>query len=501
MFRVFAVLLFTCMNFGCSTLPSRGEAQSSHAPPPSPEDTLARFAGQREISGFVPLISGADAFDARVVAAGLAERTLDIQYYMWSDDLTARALLAEVLDAADRGVRVRLLLDDIHMGTGLPFAVVNRHPAIEVRVFNPFGWRTARLAEWCVEGVRLNRRMHNKVVIADNAVAITGGRNIADHYFAADVRSNFRDLDLLATGPIVRALSVSFDDFWQSRWSYPIEWLDTASEEASPAQLARDLEDWIARQPPFPFMRKASRDALEERMAGLRERQVFAPAVVIYDSPDKVAGLGVPGVAAYAFDSARETEQEFLMEISYLIPGDEGVEMLASLVREGVRVGALTNSLATNDITPAHSGYANYREQLLRAGLELYELRPDALSEQRHHTFLASQSFSHLHTKAFVYDRERVFVGSMNVDPRSERSNTELGILVESKELATRIAKLVEDGMHPVNSYAVQMSDGALRWRVSESGEEKWVSHEPETGWWERFAARVFALLPIEGLL
>lgn len=487
----------------CGTLPERKPlgGDAAEALPPRAGDRLAVLAGEAQVSGFVPLVSGADAYDARVALIGLAERSLDIQYYMWADDLTARALLLEVLAAADRGVRVRLLLDDMHTGLQLPFAVVDRHPRIEVRVFNPFGWRKARLMEWFVEGVRLNRRMHNKVVIADNALAITGGRNIADHYFAADVRSNFRDFDLLATGPIVRAMSVSFDDYWQSRWSYPIAWLDEAPAEATPAALAADLEAWIAEKPPFPFMRKPARQDLTARLQGFLDRQFVAPAVLLYDSPDKVAGLGNPGVAAYIFDSARDVEREFLMEISYLIPGDEGVAMLAERVQAGVRVAALTNSLATNDITPAHSGYANYREALLRAGLEIHELRPDAVAEQRHHTFLASHSFSHLHTKAFVYDRKRVLIGSMNVDPRSVRHNTELGILVESPELAAHVAGLIEEGMHPLNSYALELRDGRLRWRVSAAGEEEWIGHEPDTGWWERFTARVFALLPIEGLL
>lgn len=491
---------------GCSTLPRAVEREPSYAISQAQSTGLSQLFAEEIVehgskSGFLPLIAGRDAYNARIALIGLAENTLDLQYYLWAGDLTGRAMLYEVLAAAERGVRVRLLLDDIHTDDGLSFAAVDAHPKIEVRVFNPFGWRGPRLLSWLVDGARLNRRMHNKTLIADNTLSVTGGRNIGDHYFAIDPHSNFRDLDLLAVGPATHAISLSFDDYWNSEWAYPIDAVDGEAGDVDPQNVLKLLDAWIVSQAHFPFMRKPEPGQLRNLLDGFRKDLKWGNAQVLYDSPKKIAAEDSSGVAAFVFDSSHRVDEELLMEVSYLIPGDRGVQQLRELVERGVSVKVLTNSLATNDITAAHSGYLNYRKALLRAGVEIHELRPDAAAEQERRTLLASRSLAHLHTKAFVYDRNRVFVGSLNIDPRSISLNTEMGILVESPALAAEIRRLIEEGMQPENSYELFFTEEGVLWYVEGPEQEQMLGVDPDTGAWERFLARILSWLPIENQL
>lgn len=490
----------------CSTLPPNVAREPSFAFA-KPEATALGMAFEAQVnahpgeSGFVPVLAGANAFLLRAAMAGLAEHTLDLQYYIWEDDLTGRLMLLEALRAADRGVRVRLLLDDTTTGHDTDiFARADAHPRIEVRLFNPFVRRDARATDWVLDGARLNHRMHNKLMVTDNAVAITGGRNIGNHYFAVDEVSNFRDLDLLAAGPIVQDLSSMFDLYWNSEWSYPVGVIDRNRYTAIDAQeLARDLRAVVADvELPFPLDHDTAR--MRERLLSFRPQLAWGSAYAVFDSPARVDGedASMRGVADVLFDSVEGVHDELLIETAYFIPGEAGVRLLGEHVAQGVNVTVLTNSLATNDVVAAHAGYMDYREPLLKAGVRLHELRPDAIASKKNMTLLASESEAALHTKALVYDRRTVFVGSFNIDPRSLEINTEMGVLVNSTALARQVAEMIGEGLRPANSYQLSLHDGELRWRTVVDGKTVHLDTEPETSWWERFVAGFLSLLPID---
>lgn len=499
------IVLLLC---ACSSLPTNVDRAPSWALADSSGTELdAMFKAEVDAhpgkSGFIPVVAGANAFLVRSAFTGLVERTLDLQYYIWEDDLTGRMLLRDVMRAAENGVRVRLLLDDIHTeGDTVTFNIVAAHPRIEVRLFNPFARRDLRIAGWLLEGARLNHRMHNKVMIADNAIAITGGRNIGDNYFAVDEASNFRDLDLLAVGPVVDDLSTMFDAYWNSGWAYPVETLEGDHHSAKDARgLLEFLDAWLAESAHPPFREDVGKAAKRERLASQRDAFVWGQSYVVYDSPHKVTGEGQPRLAEFLFDTTNGVREELLIETAYFVPGESGVELLGSLVERGVDVKVLTNSLATNDVVAAHAGYMGFRAPLVKAGVDLYELRPDALAEQRHMTVLASESEAALHSKALVYDRRAVFVGSFNLDPRSLLINTEMGVIVESTKLAAQVADMIEQGMLPVNSYRIVLDDGEVRWRTQTENGVVFLDTEPETSWWDRVLAQFMSLLPIKGQL
>ncbi|HEX6927929.1 MAG TPA: phospholipase D family protein [Gammaproteobacteria bacterium] len=508
MTRYSAVLLVLCATSGCASLPEQVLREPSFAfGAPATTALGRRFSGDIAAhpgeSGFVPVVAGANALLLRLAFAGLAEKTLDLQYYIWNDDLTGRLLLREVMRAAERGVRVRLLLDDNHTGgeTRL-FGIVDAHPMIEVRLFNPFANRDIRIAGWVLEGARLNHRMHNKVMISDNALAISGGRNIGDHYFAVDELSNFRDLDLLAAGPITQDLSEMFDAYWNSDASYPIAAVTRKSRPASDAQaLLEFLDGWFGAQAALPFALDADAGEMRGRIESFREDFHWGQAYTVFDSPARVSGDAGSRVAEFLFSTTDGVARELLIETAYFIPGESGVTILGELVARGVEVSVLTNSLATNDVAAAHAGYMGYRDDLVAAGVALYELRPDAVAEQQRMTLLASGSDAALHTKALVYDRRAVVVGSFNLDPRSLAINTEMGILVKSTALAEQVAGMILQGMQPQNSYRIVVRDGGLRWRTVTADGVEYLDSEPETSWWERFVAMLISLLPLQGQL
>lgn len=489
--------MFLC---ACATLPADVDRRPSQALPTAAGPLAVIFDRAAErTSGFELLPAGSDAFTLRRALARLATATLDLQYYIWEDDLTGRALLLDVMRAAERGVRVRLLIDDMHTeGASDLFAVVGAHPQIEVRLFNPFPRNRIRMTGLLIEGAHLNHRMHNKALIADNAVAITGGRNIGDHYFAVDESMNFRDLDLLAAGPVVRDLSEMFDAYWNSRWAYPVDALQEAHYTAADAHAHREfLAGWLDAQSEFPFPAPDASSA-RERLRTIAAGLLPGNARAVFDSPAKVEGDGGLNVAALLFDTADGAARELLIETAYLVPGASGVDILGSLVERGVTVKILTNSLATNDIVAAHAGYMAYREDLLRRGVELYELRPDALEEKRRRELLGAASIATLHTKALVYDRRAVFIGSFNLDPRSLLINTEMGVLIEGEALAERVARMIEEGLKPSNSYRVVLADGDVRWVLGGPDGAEILDTEPHTSWWDRFVASVLSLLPIK---
>ena len=499
---------------GCASLP-----QHVRKPPSAalndPQDTLlgrivaASEEGKgRNLSGIHLLTSGDEALDSLIALADHAERTLDIQYYIIRQDESARALLQHVRSAADRGVRVRLLVDDLNTsGEDRRFMHLGQHPNVEVRVFNPFpGGRSAiwsRILTSISDIPRINHRMHNKLFVADNSLAITGGRNIGDEYFTLDAHSNFIDLDLVGAGPIVPQLSASFDAFWNSKYAYPIASLadPTPAAPADPPQVpvpsapatsqaqgvAEEDADWLRRE-------------LDARLLKL----IWAPATVLADRPAKIASDVSPDqeetIANSIATLMRSAQQEILVISPYFVPGKEGVALMRELIARGVHIRIITNSLASTDAPLVHNGYAHYRVALLKMGVELSEVRPRLGQKRaRFHPFRSANAS--LHAKALVIDRRTVFIGSLNMDERSKHFNSELGLVMRSTEIAGQVTSLIDD-ISADGSYRLTLdASGHIVWSSGEGLEEKVWHHEPETTEMQRLSIKLLAPFAPEELL
>ena len=520
------VLLIALLQAGCASLPTDVERPPSTALTDTAETRLGQasrhvLAGRSDVSAVLLFGEGTDAFLARLGLAELAEKSLDVQYYIWHGDTTGRVLADGLLNAADRGVRVRLLLDDI--GTAADDAkllALDSHPSIEVRLFNPVANRSFRMLGMVADFGRTNRRMHNKSFTADNQATIVGGRNIGDEYFEARPDAGFSDLDLLAFGPAVRAVSSQFDRYWNSPSVYPITALSNArpSEEAMRQQRAA-LREFVASQRGQDYAGALKASGLAK---GVTEGSLdfsYGEVRVLADDPAKVEQAN-PDQEVLLLPRLRpefeSLDSELVMVSPYFVPGDKGVAYLAALVKRGVRVRILTNSLAATDVPAVHAGYQKYRRALLEAGAELYEMKPTAVrvndgagsasAGRKSGQGLSGSSHASLHAKALVFDRHTLFVGSMNLDPRSVLTNTEIGVLLEHPDLmATRVEKL--DAQLPGNWYRLELVSSAadanpeIHWLEKTDGETIRHALEPGTTSWQRFKIRVLSLLPIEHLL
>jgi phosphatidylserine/phosphatidylglycerophosphate/cardiolipin synthase-like enzyme len=488
---------------GCAGLPQHVKKFPSYALPATQNTELARIVKASEegsgknLSGVRLLASGEEALDSLIALADRAERTLDIQYYIIHQDESARTLLEHVRKAADRGVRVRVLVDDLNTaGEDRRFLHLGAHANIEVRVFNPFpGGRSAtwsRILTSISDIPRINHRMHNKLFVADNELAITGGRNIGDEYFTLDRHSNFIDLDVVVAGPLVAQLSASFDAFWNSKYAYPISSL--ASTDATEA----------AAQAPGPPAADDDANWLAHELDAGRLQLDWVPATVLADRPAKIASDTSPDeevtIANNIAALMRSAEHEVLVISPYFVPGDQGIALMRELTGRGVRIRILTNSLASTDAPIVHIGYSRYRAALLRLGVELYEVRPKLGQKRpRFHPFKSSNAS--LHAKALVIDERTVFIGSLNMDGRSARFNSELGIVMRSPEIAKQVTSLFDD-ITADGSYRLSLDRGGhLLWTIGEGDTGSIWHTDPETTRLQRFSLKLLAPFAPEKLL
>jgi putative cardiolipin synthase len=346
--------------------------------------------------------------------------------------------------------------------------------------------------------------MHNKAFIVDNAIAIVGGRNIADNYFGVDTAENFRDLDMAMAGPVVQDISASFDEYWNSEVSVPVSAIiDTQFTQEELEERKEQLYRWVATPGIFPYPIDTTGDEVMARLEELRDTFIWGPATALYDDPDKLETYNEV-VMDHLIEVGSHKDSELLVESAYVIPGPGNMERVRLNRAGGIRQRLLTNSLATNDVAAAHAGYAKYRRELIRNGVELFELRPDATSEKKNWSLLAGRSKASLHTKAGVVDRKIVMIGSFNLDPRSTALNTEIVIVVDSAELALQVIGFMDDGVKPENSYRVLLETDSeteterLVWITRIDGKEVRYYSEPETSLWRRFSVWLMGLLPAE---
>ncbi len=524
--RTFAHLLFAMLIVttaaGCSALRPDFVKQASTALPPVMDTPSARYIsselnGHAEQSGFRLLGNNVNALMSRVALADHAQHSLDLQYYIFHNDATGRLIAQHLLTAADRGVRVRILLDDLNLtDEDHLLDALDAHDNIEVRRFNPFQTRApsmlSKIAQFALEGRRLNRRMHNKSFIADNTAAIIGGRNIGDDYFGADKETNFRDLDLVAIGSVVKEASEIFDDYWNCAAAFPVAAYKNTSD--TPADLER-LRAILKRDARAFEQSDYALAALEELPKGAtadrRGEWFWGAAIVIADQPEKIdarddnPALRIGPKLKTMIDAARN---EVLVMSPYFVPGDSGTKFLSELAQRGVSTKILTNSLAATDEPAAHTGYERYRHRLLEAGVELYELRP-APGEKQSATARGTSSGVSLHAKAVVVDDAHVFVGSMNMDQRSKLLNTEMGVIIDSPALAHAVKKFFDDASAPQNAFHVVLRDSPdsdaraakMVWLWSKDGATMSADSEPDAAKGRRFEVFMLRLLPIEGLL
>jgi len=506
---VASVLVVLLVLAGCATLPPEyARPAPDYAFPVRPnsafapiEETIRQIHGA-ESSGFHLLDRNEDGLQWRLKLMDLARSSLDLQYYIWYGDDSGILLMKRVVHAADRGVKVRIIIDDLDTllrDAATPeirdryFGALNAHPNIEIRLFNAWKSRSlvGRGAELVVSLERLNRRMHNKQMIVDNRVAIIGGRNIGDEYLGLNEAFNFKDLDVLGIGPVARQASEVFDRFWNSEWVIPVRVLiepvsghDVKAVQESVTKHLQASKKLVN----IPIEPEGWDDALSLLQGSLS----IGTSKIFTDSPDHGAITHhMPEAIRSLMLPARE---EVLITNAYIIPGQKAIESLEQLTKRGVKVRILTNSLASHDVPAVNSHYKKWRKPLIRAGVELYEIRPDAaIRKTIADTPPVESKFMGLHTKAIVVDREQVFIGSMNLDPRSYQINSEMGVVIESPDLAQKLASVMDRGMSPDNSWRVEINmDGALRWK---SGAQV-LTHQPARNFMQRVEDIIFMLFP-----
>ena len=498
---------------GCAPVYQAPETPQQAPRLPANEGPLAEWlrevpAAREGATGFQMLTSGLDAYQWRAHSARLAEERLYLQYYIWRNDEAGRLLLAELLHAAERGVQVALLLDDMDIrGDDRALAALDQHPNAEVRLFNPYRSRAGALragVELLLRASDLNHRMHNKAWIADGRLAIVGGRNISNAYFYTGEPFNFMDIDLAMAGPLAHRAERAFTDYWNSPAAIPIAQLQRGRSGAEPLeQLQEELRAWHRARTDHPLYRPAPSSA---PVATLLETDAYTwtrDAELAVDNPSKALGhSGEPSTRAVLNALGKRfaaAEERVTLASPYFVPGAEGTAGLTGLAQRGVTVSVLTNSLAATDVALAHSGYARRRHALLEAGVALYELRPSAWQHyQADAAFGLGASRASLHTKGAVFDGDEIFLGSFNLDPRSAHINTELGVFVRDSEMATALETIFEQATDPRFAYRVRLSErGALRWEDDTSTYRR----DPKAGWWRRFVAGFARLLPIESQL
>jgi len=508
--RKLSLILIVLLTSACATLDFDQPRTPSFAFDDTSDTPLAKkiapqAAQHPETSGFVLLNDGIEALAARILLMGQATRSIDAQYYFILDDLTGNLFIRGLLEAADRGVRVRLLIDDIAtQGYDIGMAALDAHPNFEIRVFNPFSLRTGRYLN-VRDYVRVNRRMHNKSFIVDNQAIIVGGRNIGAEYFSAQEEMNFADMDVFGVGPVARDGSAVFDEFWNDRHSLPASALVAPLEDPDASMLAlRDrIETSLLELASTPYA-----DAFVDTELDLLEPESkvlsWVPYKLVSDPPskawdDKDSERKLISPIADVISSA---ESELILISPYFVPRKTGIAEFQKLRDREVAVQVLTNSLASTDVSAVHSGYAPARKPLLKMGVKLYEVRVDAKIKGTRRSGIKGSRAS-LHTKGFIVDRRVVFFGSFNFDPRSAHINTEMGVFMEAPEMAEELVNgFISATDRGKSTYEVVLNENSqLRWLDRHEGKIIELKKEPQTSFWNRFVAGFLRMFPIRGQL
>jgi len=516
--RTVCALALIAVLAGCGSLPQPRQRPPGNAAAVDPSTALAKIAVAStppdEHSGFRLMPLGVYSLDARIQLAQRAQRSLVVQYYQLENDSTGRLLLRSLREAAMRGVKVRLLVDDLYTVRSQQLLLaISDTPNVEVRLFNPFccgrNGFISRFASSPHEIARLNHRMHNKLFIADGVMAVVGGRNIADEYFVLSEAQNFIDMDALVVGKVIRQLESIFDAYWNAEQVWPVQ--DIVTGEGGRKPTAADFDSWIGMAAPAPKIELPPADILgygpiaEELDAG-RMGLLWGEAVAIADPPTKPTTMTADealstSVTMKVWGLLLDAQTEVDITSPYLVPGEKGMAAFEDLARRKVKLTLLTNSLAANDEPLVHTGYARYRQRLLKSGADLYELSPERTTAGKRFGMFGN-SLGRLHSKTAAIDKRRIFVGSMNLDPRSATQNTEMGVVVDNPQLAREMLRVINISKLQ-NSYRLRLTKDTetLEWLTTDGEKEMILTSEPESGFWQRFKNSLIAPIVPEMLL
>ncbi len=486
----------------CASVPLDADKPTSVAIP-APGDTRIDHRleqegfqlASEELSGVRMLVTGHEAWEDRLRLIQLADRSLDLQYFSWADDESGRVMLSHVVDAADRGVRVRLLIDDMLAMDQTFFSPLQRHPNIDIRLFNPFATQRVdvviRPFEWLAKE-RLNIRMHNKIMLADGTVGIIGGRNIQNRYFWVDPKFVHRDLDVLAVGAIVPVMADSFDEYWNSRWSIPLHMLERIPDEKRAQRYYHELRQYREKPSTREWFADIQMPDLETYQ--ISNGLVQAPVELLVDRADKVAS---PSPWKYQQLSERihsAGDHKVLLGMAYVVPDEDMMLEFQTLEQNGVDIKLLTNSMAAIDFSAAFSGWVPYRERLLDMGVEVYEFAVDASWPSCRTN--CSEGHKSYHSKLIVIDDDLSYVGSMNYDPRSIQLNTEAGLLIHGEEFARLLTQVFYDDAESRNSWRLSHAS-PLQWtRQGENGESEVADDDPDAPFSRWLGVKFWGIMP-----
>ena len=495
----------------CSTVDLEQSYPESHVIQNTQQTSLGQLAKRlsankkADQSGFYALTEGVEAFALRLAMAETAEKSIDLQYYLIKNDLSGQMLIHSLLQAADRGVRVRILLDDIFtQGYDAGMLALESHPNIQIRLFNPFANRKFRGLDFH-RVAQVNRRLHNKSFTVDNQFTIIGGRNIATEYFAAHESMNFHDLDVLSVGPLVSEVSAMFDQYWNSRPAVPV----TAVASNKGQDLALELQRMHERLAQTWQGAKNSDyglavlEDLESFSLHINQQFFWAPYTLVYDAPEK--GLkseakNATNIVSALGEAISQAEHSLVIISPYFVPLKDGIRRLQALHDRGVAVTVITNSFKANNHSIVHAGYAPYRKRIIQTGAKLYEAKADTQVNDAERLKIGDSGAT-LHTKMFVVDNKAVFVGSFNFDPRSANLNTELGVIIYAENAADAALKSIRESLNDSTYEVVLTEDNKLQWLERSGNQMKEFSKEPGSSAWERFKLNILGLLPIRSQL
>lgn len=490
---------------GCATNTKPNPGEKSYAMPPANSGKLANFVTalttkNKNQTGVFTLGQGVDAFMSRVSLINAASSSIDLQYYIYNKDITGNQINYSLYLAAERGVRVRILLDDLKAPDSNPqLQILNQHNNVEIKLFNPLPNRSNKALGILTDFSRLNSRMHNKSLTVDSLSSVIGGRNIGDEYFNASHEVEFGDFDLLLIGDAVGDINRQFDEYWNSEYSYPLSVFQPKrySDEESIEILTKwDLEVSEAAQSEQEYVNALNNSQFIEYITEGALPWSWGNAKVLYDPPNKISANGVTSPLLDDLASTfADTKHQLYIISPYFVPGKAGTTYLKKMVERGVKVTVLTNSLAATDVVAVHSGYAPYRKALLNAGVTLYESK---VMPNFKPTAWRGSTQASLHAKSIIFDNKHIFVGSLNLDPRSMFINTEIGVLFENEELTGKVVDTLKTAI--INSaYQVKLEDGELLWY--DMAGQKIYTKEPDASIWRKIGAWFFRVLPIENQL
>ncbi len=477
-------------------------------------DLVTAISAQKEthpdLSGYHPIVTGANAFAARSILTDMATLSIDVQYYIWHDDQAGQLLLKNLWDAAERGVIVRLLLDDFNNTAVFDQHLLrfSAHPNISVRIVNPLMYRKFQMLNFVTGLPRINRRMHNKSMIFDKQIAVIGGRNIGNEYLSNDKSSQFADLDVLLIGKVVDDVDNSFLSYWSAPISFDIETLVEPEVDATTDFLTGldKISDEDNTRSSLSLYKAAIEDSsIDTDLINRRIPFRWTDMQFLSDDVGKLT-KSVP-IETNLVQQLRtllgHPSKQLTIISSYFVPTKEGVDTLVKLADTGVKIKILTNSFNATDVTAVHSGYSQWRPKMLRAGIKLYELKSTASEEKTDNKLwrARSQSSTSLHAKTFAVDDHQVFIGSYNVDPRSANINTEMGVIINDDELARQLHNALSDDLLG-QAYEVKISEsGKLEWHTIENGKSITYDTEPQVDMSDHVWLTIMSWLPIDWLL